>query len=204
MRRAATPLAISDGQRSILQTLAHSRAAAHRVVQRARVLLLAADGVSNSEISAVAGVSRPTVLAWRGQFAKDGLTGFGEVATGRGRKPSISDEKVAEIVELTQHSTPKDATHWSCRSMAKHTRVSPAMVGADLVGARAQTSPGEDLQDLGRPAVRGEARRRRGPVPQPARAGRGAVHGREEPDPGTGPHPAQPAAQARPGRLDDP
>ena len=128
MRRAATPLAISDGQRSILQTLAHSRAAAHRVVQRARVLLLAADGVSNSEISAVAGVSRPTVLAWRGQFAKDGLTGFGEVATGRGRKPSISDEKVAEIVELTQHSTPKDATHWSCRSMAKHTGVSPAMV----------------------------------------------------------------------------
>jgi len=49
------------------------------VVQRARVLLLAADGVSNSEISEAAGVSRPTVLAWRAQFAEDGLTGFGEV-----------------------------------------------------------------------------------------------------------------------------
>jgi len=108
--------------------LAHSRVAAHRVVQRARVLLSAADGVSNSEISEVAGVSRPTVLAWRAQFIEDGLTGFGEVATGRGRKPSISDEKVAEIVELTQHSKPKDATHWSCRSMAKHAGVSPAMV----------------------------------------------------------------------------
>ena len=63
------------------------------VVQRAQVLLLAADGVSNSEISEVLGVSRPTVLAWRGQFDKDGLIGFGEVATGRRRKQSISDEK---------------------------------------------------------------------------------------------------------------
>ncbi len=112
---------MSDGQRQILESLAHSQVAAHRMVQRARVLLSAADGVSNSEISEVAGVSRSTVLAWRGQFEKDGLIGFGEVAKGRGRKPSISDEKVAEIVELTQHSKPKDATHWSCRSMARNT-----------------------------------------------------------------------------------
>ncbi len=67
-------MAVSDGQRQILESLAHSRAAAHRVVQRARVLLSAADGVSNSEISEAAGVSRPTVLAWRAQFEKNGLT----------------------------------------------------------------------------------------------------------------------------------
>ncbi|MGH8571883.1 MAG: helix-turn-helix domain-containing protein, partial [Gammaproteobacteria bacterium] len=72
-----------------METLAGSRAAAYRLVQRARVLLFAADGVSNSEISEVAGVSRPTVLAWRAQFEKDGLAGFGEVAKGRGPKPSI-------------------------------------------------------------------------------------------------------------------
>ena len=101
MSRAAAPLAISDGQREVLETLARSQSAAHRVVQRAQVLLLAGDGVSNSEISEVVGVSRPTVLAWRGEFEKDGLVGFGEVAKGRGRKPSISDEKVAEIVDLS-------------------------------------------------------------------------------------------------------
>jgi transposase len=128
MSRAAAPLAISDGQREVLETLASSRAAAYRVVQRARVLLLAGDGVSNSEISEVVGISRPTVLAWRGQFEKDGLSGFGEVAKGRGRKPSISDEKVAEIVELTLHSKPEGATHWSCRSMAKRAGVSSASV----------------------------------------------------------------------------
>jgi transposase len=108
--------------------LAGSQATAHRVVQRAQVLLLAADGVSNSEISEVVGVSRPTVLAWRGQFEKDGLIGFGEVAKGRGRKPSISEEKVAEIVDLTLHSKPEGETHWSCRSMATRAGVSSASV----------------------------------------------------------------------------
>jgi len=107
MSRAAAPLAISDGQREVLDTLAGSRTAEYRLVQRARVLLLAADGVSNSEISEVVGVSRPTVLAWRGQFEEDGLVGFGEVAKGRGRKPSISEGKVAEIVDLTLHSKPE-------------------------------------------------------------------------------------------------
>lgn len=121
-------MAISDGQREVLETLVRSRAAAYRLVQRAQVLLLAGDGVSNSEISEVAGVSRPTVLAWRGQFEKDGLIGFGEVAAGRGRKPSISDEKVAEIVDLTLHSKPEGQTHWSCRSMAKRVGVSSASV----------------------------------------------------------------------------
>jgi transposase/transposase-like protein len=128
MSRAAAPLVISGGQREVLETLAGSQAAAHRVVQRAQVLLLAADGVSNSEISEVVGVSRPTVLVWRGQFEKDGLIGFGEVAKGRGRKPSISEEKVAEIVDLTLHSKPEGETHWSCRSMATRAGVSSASV----------------------------------------------------------------------------
>jgi transposase len=121
-------LAVSDGQRDVLEVLANSRTAAHRVVQRARVLLLAADGVSNSEISDIVGVSRPTILAWRAQFAEDGLVEFGQVAKGRGRKPSISAEKVAEIVELTLHSKPEGQTHWSCRSMAQHVGVSSATV----------------------------------------------------------------------------
>src|SRR3984893_13720428 len=128
MSRAAAPLAISDGQREVLDTLAGSRTVEYRLVQRARVLLLAADGVSNSEISEVVGVSRPTVLAWRGQFEEDGLVGFGEVAKGRGRKPSISEGKVAEIVDLTLPSKPEGETHWSCRSMAKKAGVSPASV----------------------------------------------------------------------------
>lgn len=119
---------VTEAQRRILERIANSRAAEHRLVLRARVLLLAADGVSNTEIAQAVGVSRPTVLAWRNQFEANGLKEFGKVAKGRGRKPLIPDEKVAQIVDLTLHSTPANGTHWSCRSMAKISGVSAATV----------------------------------------------------------------------------
>src|SRR6266498_1386092 len=118
MGRAADALEVSDGQREVLDALARSQTLPFRVVTRARVLLLAADGLSNVDIAEVAGVSRPTVLAWRADFAERGLVDFGEVRSGRGRKPSISAEKIAEVVDLTLHSEPAGHTHWSCRTMA--------------------------------------------------------------------------------------
>jgi transposase len=97
-------------------------------VQRARALLLAADGVANTQIAATVGVSPASVKAWRGRFAEDGLTAFGGVRPGRGRKPSIPSEKVEAIVAATLHEKPPGETHWSCRSMAKAQGVSPATV----------------------------------------------------------------------------
>jgi len=128
MSKTASRLLLTDAQQAILAGIANSSVAQHRLVLRARVLPLAAEGVSNSEIARAVEVSRPTVLAWRDQFESDGLKDFGKVAKGRGRKPSIPDAKVAEIVDLTQHSKPKDATHWSCRSMADEAGVSSATV----------------------------------------------------------------------------
>ena len=69
-----------------------------------------------------------TVVGWRKRFAADGLREFGRVAKGRGRKPSIPASKVEEIVRLTQEGRPDGETHWSCRSMAKASDVSPATV----------------------------------------------------------------------------
>ena len=66
--------------------------------------------------------------AWRERFGSEGLAKLGEVRAGRGRKPSISDDKVTEIVNLTLHSKPDGHTHWSCRTMAAHVGVSPATV----------------------------------------------------------------------------
>jgi transposase len=125
---AAARLRLTEGQRDVLESLVRSRTGEHRLVQRAKVLLLAADGVSNVEIAETCVVSRPTVLAWRAQFDTDGLTRFGQVAKGRGRKASIPEEKIAEIVDLTLHHKPDGETHWSCRSMAKRVGVSPATV----------------------------------------------------------------------------
>jgi transposase len=119
---------MSDEQREVLERLARSQTVAHRDVQRARVLLLAADGVANTQIAAQVGVSPATVKAWRERFSDEGLTAFSGVRPGRGRKPSISQKKVAEIVRATLHDTPEGETHWSCRSMARAQGVSPATV----------------------------------------------------------------------------
>lgn len=120
---------LAESQREVLDKLARSQTARHRDVQRARALLAAADGVANTQIAAELGVSPTTVSNWRERFAADGLKGFGVVRCGRGRKPSIPPEKVAEIVHATLHEKPPGSeTHWSCRSMARAKGVSPATV----------------------------------------------------------------------------
>jgi len=128
MRLPSPPLQMSGEQRLVLERLSGSRAAAHREVQRARVLLLAAGGVASTRIAAQEGLSPATVAAWRERFELEGLKGFAAVRPGRGRKPSIPPEKVAMIVHATLHEKPVGETYWSCRSMAKAQGVSPATV----------------------------------------------------------------------------
>lgn len=119
---------MSAGQRAALERVARSQTAAHREVRRARVLLDAADGVANSVIAATRDVTPVTVRAWRAAFIEKGLADWGKVAPGRGRKPSIPEDKVALIVKLTTTSKPEGHTHWSCRTMADRAGVSPATV----------------------------------------------------------------------------
>ena len=119
---------MSDGQREALQGLSRSQTAPHRQVQRAKALLLAADGVANMRIAAQVGVKPATVRAWRARFAEEGLAKLGKVRAGRGRKSTIPQEKIDEIVHLTRHSTPEGQTHWSCRTMAAKAGVSAATV----------------------------------------------------------------------------
>jgi len=119
---------MSDGQRQALEVVAKSRTAAHREVVRARVLLAAADGAANTADAATHGVTAVSVRAWRKDFEVEGLANWGKVRPGRGRRPSIPDETVAKIVDLTTNSRPNAHTHWSCRTMAKQVGVSSATV----------------------------------------------------------------------------
>lgn len=119
---------MTDGQRIALEALARSQTAPHRQVQRAKALLMAGDGMANAHIADDLEITVTTVRAWRERFAEDGLAKLGEVRAGRGRKPSISDEQVEEIVRLTLHEKPAGHTHWSCRTMATRAGVSPATV----------------------------------------------------------------------------
>src|SRR6185503_10967317 len=88
---------------------------------------MAADGVANAVIADEVGVTPVTVRAWRTRFSEDGLAGLEKIRDGRGRKPSIPEETIAEIVRLST-TTPPGATHWSCRTMAKQVGVSAATV----------------------------------------------------------------------------
>jgi transposase len=119
---------MTDGQRIALEALARSQTAPHRQVQRARALLMAGDGMANAHIADDLEITVTTVRSWRERFAQDGLAKLGEVRAGRGRKPSISDEQVEEIVRLTLQEKPEGHTHWSCRTMAIRAGVSPATV----------------------------------------------------------------------------
>jgi len=128
VNRPAAALKLSDAQRDTLSVLARSTSAPHQQVQRARALLLAAAGEANTRIAERLGVTVVTVRSWRTRFAQRGLADLGVIAAGRGRKPSISAEKVEAIVHATLHEKPAGETHWSCRSMAKAQGVSPATV----------------------------------------------------------------------------
>jgi transposase len=127
--RAPTPaLPVTDEQRLVLEKLIRSPTAPHRDVQRARVLLMAADGCANTRIAGEVQVSPQTVAGWRDRFREDGLKNFSAVRPGRGRKPSLPASRVEEIVRLTLTETPAGETHWSCRTMAARVGVSSSTV----------------------------------------------------------------------------
>ena len=128
MSKAAATLSVTSDQRAELERLVRAHTTPQSVAKRARVILLAADGMPNSATARRLGVSRPTVIGWRERFAEGGVAALGITRPGRGRKPSIPASQVKAIVEATLHTTPPGATHWSCRSMARAQGISPATV----------------------------------------------------------------------------
>jgi transposase len=128
MRQPAAALELLPGQRESLEVIARSGTAQHREVLRAKALLMAADGFANTAIATALSATPKTVRAWRDRFAEDGLARLGQVRPGRGRKPSIPQATIDEVVELTLHSKPAGETHWSCRTMAERVGISSSEV----------------------------------------------------------------------------
>src|SRR6266566_5795249 len=108
MSRIAAPILLSDQERTTLQTWARARSQAQRVVQRAQIILLAADGVESQVIAQRLRVSRPTVQLWRERFLALRTEGLQKDAPRPGRLPAIPDHKVAAIVEATLHRQPTE------------------------------------------------------------------------------------------------
>lgn len=126
-RNQAPPVVLTSDEREQLESLAASRSLPHGLVTRVRIVLMAADGKTNIVIAEILGTTRETVGKWRKRFVLQGLEGLhDELRPGRPR--TVSDEKVAELVSKTLQSTPQDATHWSCRTMAGESGLSKSTV----------------------------------------------------------------------------
>ena len=128
MLKTTAPLPISPEQRRTLEARVRAQNTPQSVALRARVVLLAAGGMSNSQIAREAGVSRPTVILWRQRFLQGGPGVLTQVAPGRGRRVTYGADRVNEIVQATTQTKPPGATHWSTRTMAKAQGLSKATV----------------------------------------------------------------------------
>lgn len=123
--RVATKIVLTSPEREELTKLARSRRSSVRLALRARIVLLAADGLENQQIAEQLNIGRIQVSRWRSRYAAHRLAGI-ERDLPRGAPPKKVD--VAKLVELTTQSKPKTATHWSTRTMAEELGVSAASV----------------------------------------------------------------------------
>ena len=96
------------------------------VAQRARIVLLAAERVSNAEIGRRVGVSRPTVLTWRGRYEQLGIAGLGDLD--RSGRPPVIDDLAVVVATLAAPPESLGVTHWSARLLGKHLGISFASV----------------------------------------------------------------------------
>ena len=123
--RVARVITLSEGQQTQLRAYARGRRVPQRLVERARIILLAAEGKENLDIAAELEISRHTVARWRERFLKLGIGGIEKDAPRPGRTPQLNTE---EIIRKTTQERPENATHWSTRSMARAVGVSEASV----------------------------------------------------------------------------
>jgi len=118
---------LSAGEREQLESWARRGKSAQALAQRSRIVLAAAEGLKNTEISQRLSLDHTTVRKWRSRFAKERLDGLVDEPR-PGRPRTISDAQVEEVIVKTLESTPKDATHWSTRAMASEVGLSQTAV----------------------------------------------------------------------------
>jgi len=108
--------------------LVNKRTTPQRLVERAKIVLSCAQGLSGSAICAAVGVSRPTVTQWLDRYEVDGIEALLEDRPRSGRPRRITAEDEADIVRKTLEDKPAEATHWSCRLMATEVGVHPTTI----------------------------------------------------------------------------
>jgi transposase len=121
-------LTVSDEERATLVRWSRRPKSPHSMAQRARIVLLAADGLANTVVADKVGVNQATVVKWRKRFLQRRLDGLVDEPR-PGAPRTITDDDVEAVVVATLESKPSDATHWSTRDLAARAGMSPSSVG---------------------------------------------------------------------------
>jgi transposase len=125
--RSAVPIELSERERLQLEQLVRTPTARNQLAQRARLVLRAADGASNTEIAGELGLSLPTVGSWRAKYAAEGLDGLHDRPR-PGRPRTIDEDQVNRVIAKTLEPPPKALSHWTVRELAKAVRLPPTTV----------------------------------------------------------------------------
>lgn len=123
----AVTVVLSDEERGQLEAWARRRKSAQALAQRSRIVLCAAEGLRNTEIAERLGISRGMAVKWRSRFAERRLDGLVDEPR-PGRPRTVTDAQVEEVIVRTLETTPRDATHWSTRSLARELGLSQSAV----------------------------------------------------------------------------
>jgi transposase len=127
MRRACK-IDLTEEERATLVRLVRSRRTEVRVAMRAKIVLAAAQGQENKDIAQEMETTRTTVGLWRSRFAEQRVAGIMKDAPRGGRPPTQRGQVARRIVETTTRTQPKNATHWTCRTLAEQLDTNPTMV----------------------------------------------------------------------------
>jgi transposase len=119
---------VSADDRERLSRLTRDRNTPQKVVWRARIVLLAGEGMGAVDVGREVGVSVLTVRRWRRRYRDMGVEGLLKDGSRPPRRKPLSAAAINKVVDLTLHAKPPAATHWSVRSMAKASGLSPSSV----------------------------------------------------------------------------
>ena len=126
--RVARPITLDSEQRPLLEQQSRARSLPARQVERARIVLRAADGLQDKDIAAELGITPEKAARWRNRFLDGGFAALQKDAPRPGRPHTVPAAKVRQIVDKTTQEKPDPATHWSTRTMAAAVGVSEATV----------------------------------------------------------------------------
>jgi transposase len=118
MPNATAGVVLSEVQRKQLEQWLAAMGTPQQVALRCRIVLALAEGRPELAIAAEWNINRKTVRLWRERFLEKDLAALWDIAPGRGRKPTYSQEDIKRVIDATLQSNPKGSTHWSCRLMA--------------------------------------------------------------------------------------